>query len=237
MKLFILMLVGLALVACSTTKVYLYSRYLTDADIKMITAKLKALDFDVESNMLAFPDNVEQSTLLYSPFLSDRQGVTVLVAELAELGWQLPVVKMLVEGNHWYKKDNLALLLLPPGVKRNDKIVMQELVNKYESTHCETKSYIKLNRDGDYQMFFEQSALEQFIELTKYQKDIVKGQWKITGFPYIELKSFNENGWFYFEIQQQTITDKIGEIDIITLKPMQNYPAFPHCSFVYGVRK
>ena len=55
--------------ACTSTKVHLYRRYLSETDIKQVSKNLEDLGFDVISNKLMFPEGIEQSTLLYCPFI------------------------------------------------------------------------------------------------------------------------------------------------------------------------
>ena len=87
---------------------------------------------------------------------------------------------------------------------------------------------IQLNRDNTYQMFFTQEAAGS--------TDHLNGFWKLTSYPYMKLSSQNERWWFYFEIEQKVETDKMSNIDIIELKPADNYKLFPDCRFVFGIR-
>jgi hypothetical protein len=75
-----------------------------------------------------------------------------------------------------------------------------------------------------------------FTQETAGITDHLKGFWKLTSYPYMELSSQNERWLFYFEIEQKVETDKVSNIDIIELKPADKYKFFPDCSFVFGIR-
>lgn len=131
-------------------------------------------------------------------------------------------------GNHWYSKDSVGLFLLPEGVKINDKIANQDLVNNYVSRNCSTSVNIRLNKNNTYKLSFTNKAYER--------TDHLKGYWKVRSYPYIELTSFNGRWWFYFEIEQKVETDKVSKIKIVELKAVESYSFFPNCNFANGVR-
>jgi hypothetical protein len=225
--------VCLIITACSSTKVHLYTHYLSDAQVAAISSKLEASHFEVQTNTLSFPQTVEESTLIYSPLIRDKSSIERLTQALAELGWNVSSVQPFVKGNHWYKQDSVGLLLLPEGIKQQGEIASQDLAHEYVSRNCDTSELnsgvkIQLNRDNTYQMFFTQE--------TAGRTDHLKGFWKLTSYPYMELSSQNERWLFYFEIEQKVETDKVSNIDIIELKPADNYKLFPACSFVFGIR-
>ncbi|PKI16024.1 hypothetical protein [Colwellia sp. 12G3] len=228
MKFLSVVILSLFLVACSSTEVRLYTRYLSDTDIKKISSKLDEANFTVITNTLSFPETIDQSTLLYSPFINGEKTLDILINSLSDIGWFIPNVEALVSGNHWYSKDSVGLFLLPEGVKQKDKVASQDLANDYESLHCDTVVNLLLNKDNSYQL--------SFANKTNDRTDHLKGSWKIRSYPYIELTSFNERWWFYFEIEQKIQSDKVSEINIIELKPVDSYSFFPNCSFVNGVR-
>ncbi len=228
MKLMSSIILCFILVACSSTKVHLYTRYLSESEIEKISTKLEDSNFEIIPNKLSFPDTVNDSTLLYSPFIQGEGRVESILNSLSELGWVVPNVHFLVSGNHWYQKDSVGLLLLPEGVKPKDKMAPQDIANIYESKNCNTSVKIHLNADKTYQLVFAKK---------NKQTDHLIGTWKMRSYPYIELTSNNEMWWFYFKIEQKTETDKISKIEIVELHPEDKYNFFPKCSFVYGIRK
>lgn len=229
MKLMSCILLCFTFMACTSTKVHLYTRYLTDPEIKEISRELERANFDVIANRLSFPDTIDESTLLYSPFIQDEERLESVVSSVTKLGWTIPSVHSLVSGNHWFQKNSVGLFLLPDGVKQNDKIAPQDLANVYESRNCSTAVKIHLSSNQTYQLTFAQKASSQ--------TDHLIGTWKMRSYPYLELTSNNKMWWFYFKIEKKTETDKVSKIEIVELFPEDKYNFFPNCSFVYGIRK
>ena len=228
MKFLSIMLLSITLLSCSSTEVHLYTRYLPEAEIDKISSKLEASNFKVVTNTLAFPTTIDQSTLLYSPFIKDDKTLDLLINSLSNMGWAIPNVETLVSGNHWYSKNSVGLFLIRDGVKHNDKVAIQDLANNYESRNCDTLVILNLNKNNTYRFSFTNNIHER--------KDHLKGIWKIRSYPNIELISSNERWWFYFEIEQKIETDKVSKINIIELKPVDRYSFFPNCSFANGIR-
>ena len=214
--------------SCSSTKVHLYSRYLSEPEIEKITKNLEAHNFDVVVNTLDFPSDIQQSTLLYSPFVQGEGRVNVLIDSLDKTGWVIPNVQPLFSGNHYYTKNSVGLLLLPDGVMQSDSIAAQALVNNYKSQGCDMEVELTLRKNGNYLLKYSEKIYSQTDHLT--------GHWKVTSYPYAELSSDNKEWYFYFEIQNKTGVDVVGKIDITELKPVEKYYLLPNCSFVYGVR-
>ena len=228
MKVIFSVLICFFFIGCSSSKVHLYSRYLSDAEIKRVSEEVEKLGFDVVTNTLSFPETINQSTLVYSPFINDDKNLDSLVNLLSQLDWPISNSELLVNGNHWFKKDSVGLFLLPEGIKQNDTIPTQDLVNEYEARGCDIPVKIKLYRDNTYQLIFATKSSDRI--------DHLEGTWKLRSYPYLELTSFNERWWFYFEIEQKTEVDKVSEIEIIELKPIDKYDFIPNCSFAYGQR-
>ena len=82
--------------ACTSTKVHLYSRYLSPLEVQTISKALENVNFEVMTNSLSFPDTVSHSTLLYSPFIQDEAQVDNVINALTKLGWVIPSIHSLV---------------------------------------------------------------------------------------------------------------------------------------------
>jgi hypothetical protein len=232
MKMLGIVFMLLLLSACSTTKVHLYTRYLSDNEIEVVTKKLQGLGFGVITNSLVFPENIEQSTLVYSPFVEGEETINILVASLQENGWPIANVEAIFTGNHYYTKNSLGLLLLPEGVKRNDQVHRQDIVNEYQSKDCNASIKLTLNSDASYQFLY----LNEQASAQKNQQEQLRGRWQITSYPYIELVSSKKSRRFYYEIQTAITTDQVGKISFIELKPIDDHYSLPQCSFHYGLR-
>ncbi|WP_019026393.1 hypothetical protein [Colwellia piezophila] len=231
MKMISIVLMCFFLMACSSTKVHLYTRYLSAQQAEEITNNLEGLGFDVIANTLVFPDEIEQSTLLYSPFVEGENRVDVLINSLDKAGWIIANVKPIFAGNHYYTKNSVGLLLLPDGVRQSDKVTVQDLANEYESENCRASMILRLNSDASYQFLYLNKASAQ-----SRQSEQLKGSWQITSYPYIELISSNKMWRFYYEIQKTIDSDVVGKIELIELKPVDEQYTLPKCSFIYGIR-
>ncbi|NQY47665.1 MAG: hypothetical protein HRT50_00915 [Colwellia sp.] len=231
MKMISIVLMCFFILACSSTKVHLYTRYLSAEETEAVTKNLEGLGFDVIANTLVFPDEVQQSTLLYSPFVEGENTLNILIDTLAKIGWLVPNVQPIFAGNHYYTKNSVGLLLLPDGGRQSDKVTRQDLVNEYESENCQASMTLRLNSDASYQFLYLNKASAQ-----SRKSEQLTGSWQITSYPYIELTSLNKMWRFYYEIQKDIETDVVGKIEIIELKPVDDHYTLPKCSFLYGLR-
>ena len=218
--------------ACSSTKVHLYTRYLSTEETKVVTKNLEELGFDVVANTLIFPDDVEQSTLLYSPFVEGENKVNILIDSLDKSGWLVANVKPIFAGNHYYTKNSVGLLLLPDGLVKNDQVTTQDLANEYESKKCQRSIKLSLNSDATYQFLYSNNNNND----NDNDNEQLKANWQITSYPYIELISFNKAWRFYYEIHKSVDADVVGKIELIELKPVDDQYTLPVCSYVYGIR-
>lgn len=223
-----ILFICLLLFACTSTKVHLYTRYLSEQEISIISKKLTKANFEVVPNTFVFPDDIQQSTLLYSPLVKDQDSVNVLLDSLHGLGWVIPTVQPLFAGNHSYTKNSIGLFILPEGGKDNAKLALPDLVHEYQSKKCDVSVKLRLNRNNTYQLFYADES--------QVHPAHVNGSWEVTGYPYLQLMSANKIWSFYFEIQKQSEVDQISKVDIIKLKAMNTHHIFPNCSFYYGLR-
>jgi hypothetical protein len=228
MKVINVLLICFLIVSCSSTKVHLYSRYLSEKEVDNITKTLEEHNFDVVANELDFPRDIEQSTLLYSPFIQGEDSVNVLIDALDKTGWVISNVQPLFSGNHYYTKNSVGLLLLPEGVTPKDNAAANALINEYDSQGCDLDVKLRLLKNGDYSF--------EYIEGNPNQIDHLQGRWKVTSYPFVELSSTNKEWFFYFEIQQKIEVDVVGKVEITQLIPVEKYYLLPHCRFVYGIR-
>jgi hypothetical protein len=188
----------------------------------MATGILKYLIF-----VALFLCGCSQTTVhLYSRYLSDAQIEEI--NELSGLGWEIHHTSMLFIDNHWYKENSIALMLVPSGENPQEVTNQQDWANEYTSQNCNTDLIIKLQLDGIYQI------LNLNGQLLKH--GLTRGTWNITHFPYLELKSKTDDWSFYFEVQYYAQTDRVGEIQIFELSPIDKYTFLDNCSFVFGIR-
>ncbi|MCJ8293007.1 MAG: hypothetical protein MJK15_01250 [Colwellia sp.] len=231
MKMISIVLMCFFLMACSSTKVHLYTRYLSAEETEAVTKNLEGLGFDVIANTLVFPDEIQQSTLLYSPFVEGENTLNILIDTLANIDWLVPNVQPIFAGNHYYTKNSVGLLLLPDGVRQSDKVARKDLVNEYASENCQASMTLSLNSDASYQFLYLTKT-----DLQSQKSGQLQGSWQITSYPYIELISSNKMWRFYYEIQKNIEMDVVGKIEIIELNPVDDHYTLPKCSFLYGLR-
>jgi hypothetical protein len=223
-KLIIILLVLLA--GCTNTKVHLYTKYLSEEETQKVTKELEKKRFTVIKNTLSIPGNVDESSVIYSPFLINRDHLSTALDALSKLGWTGIRLENFVKGNHWYGKNNFGLILLPKGLVKSELKINDELSQRYVGTDCDAQVEIELHSNNIYRIKYKDGS-----------KMITKnGSWKVSGYPYLELS--NEDGFLpmYFQAVKKTEQDLIGKINIIEIKPVQNYQIFSNCKFSHGVR-
>lgn len=182
--------------SCTSPTVVLYGRYLPKEELKSITHEIEELGFDVESNTHRFPNEIDQSTIIQSPFFSDKAKLEALANYLNSDGWSVRTNDYLVTGNHWFKKNNLGLYLFPNDVTPRDRLPFQDLINTYTSRNCDADIKLLLNENQTYEIVLN-------VE-NESDQPFTTGMWKYRSYPYIELVSLDKQWWFYFEIEQLT---------------------------------
>lgn len=223
-KLIIIMIVLLA--GCTNTKVHLYTQYLSEEETQKVTKELESKRFTVIENTLSIPGSVNESTVIYSPFLVNMDHLSTALESLSTLGWTGIRLESFVKGNHWYGKNNFGLILIPKGAIKSELKLNNELSQRYIGTDCDAQAEIELHSNNIYTVKYQDGS----ETITK------KGVWKVTNYPYIELS--NEDGFLpmYFQAVKSTEQDFLGKINVIEIKPIQSYQIFSNCKFMHGVR-
>ena len=226
-KLLSLVLLIFFLSACSSTKVHVNHRYIDNQTLRDITSTLEQAGFEVETNEFAFPNNISQSTVVYSPMISNKDAVNNIQDLLAQRSWHVPGVQPLVSGKHWFTKDSIGLYLLPEGINPHNRSSKADLVNVYQSRNCETEASISLSEDGKFEI-----ALAQAVDDDRS----LKGTWFVRNYPVLELKPDDDLWPWYFELSNDVEVDQISAIEITELTPLDQYVLFRGCHFVAGTR-
>ena len=215
------------LTACTSTKVHINHRYLSDETVQKMTALLEEAGYQVATNDFAYPNDIYQSTLVYSPMIGDKQAVTNIIDLMALHGWHIPSVNPLVSGKHWFTRDSVGLYLLPDGVNPHNRSSRQDLANQYQTRDCDASASITLAKDGKFTIA---------VEPAPDDKRSLKGTWDIRNYPVVQLTPDDDLWPWYFEISQHTERDKISAINITELVPLDSYKMFRDCKFVAGER-
>jgi hypothetical protein len=227
MKSIIILLLILFTFACSSTKVILNVRYLEEDETLAIKEKLEEVGYTVETNTFYFPKSVDRSTIIYSLFVKDINAVDILLNELSALGWDIKSVRPMMSDNHSFKKDSIGVYLIPDDVQPQARTEERDLVNEYSSRNCEFDAHISLSKDNTFEINIAEEENREHI--------LIKGIWLVRSYPVIELRPVGYK-YMYFQIDKKQETDKVSDIEIIELNPLDTYEIFPNCSFAYGLR-
>ena len=242
------MVVGLLVMVtagCSTPTVHLYGRYLTEEQqtkvIEQLQGNLEGDAFNISVNQHQFPESINDTTIIYSPFVSDPEIVQLLASELSNLDWQVTRTSALKEGNHWFQKNSIGVFLVPKGVNPHAGTSMRDMANLYriefdksqdlqhdESDQCHSSLTLNLNINGRY-AFSEEVKNENYSYGTN-------GQWRMRAYPFIEMRPDTGGRWLYFEAQRESRNDQISQLNVTTLTPVEDYANLAGCQFVYGQR-
>ncbi|GAA5144104.1 hypothetical protein [Thalassotalea piscium] len=214
------------LTGCANTKVHLYTKYLSENESQDIIKELESNNFTVIENTLSIPDGIRESTIIYSPFLKNREDLSNALDSLSKVGWSEIRLESLVKGNHWYGKNSLGLILLPNGLINSDWEMNKGLSHKYVGTDCDSQVEIDIQDNNLYKITYTD----------KNQIKVKQGSWKISSYPYLELSAENGSLPMYFEAIKRTEEDLIGKVNIVEIKPIQSYQMFSNCNFSYGLR-
>lgn len=228
-KLLTSLTIMLLLTACAQqTQVHLYTKYAEPEQVAALSNALIAAKFDVSTNTLDIPNDIRQSSVLYSPLLKSREDLATVKTIAEQHGWQNLQETSLVSGNHWYTKNTMALFLLPEGEVGKQRIASRDLENTYHSRNCSEDVQIVFKPNGRYQLTLKSP--------NKNQQAFAKGKWRVTSLPYISLNSDNGIWWFYLTVSHEAAVDKLGKAQLTVLTPVEQYKEFPQCQFSHGVR-
>lgn len=217
----------LTLSSCTSTKVHLYSSYLTDEETSNISQHLSEAGFTVIPNQLKFPPSVNSNAIIYSPVLKDISKVTHLAEVLQTKDISVTNLIPMTADNHWYTSDSMALFVIPEGV--NHMVVnKRDLAQKYLSANCEREVFLVLREDGSFSFFGE--------TWNKKQQQLAEGNWRYKQFPYLEFVPDNGNWTTYFTIEIKTVFDQIGKVTLYQLSPSSRHPIAQQCIFEFGIR-
>ena len=216
------------LAGCSNTKVHLYTKYLSEEETQTVTKELERKRFTVIKNTLSIPDSINESSVIYSPFIINMDHLSSALDSLSTLGWTGVRLENFVKGNHWYGKNNFGLILIPKGIIKSELKLNDELSQRYVGTDCDSDSEVEIELDSN--NIYTVKYKDESEIMTK------KGTWKVTNYPYFELSEQDGFLPMYFQAVKRTEQDIIGKVNIIEIKPIQSYQIFSNCKFSHGVR-
>ena len=220
-KLALIFLVVLIMAACANKPtVYVYAKYLDDTQKQLIQDNLQPKNYVVEFNELDFPVDIENSTIVYSLVLHNEHLLDDASQLATDLGMPIKDVQWHGKGNHWYRKNSIAMFLLPED-KLSGSVFFQDLVGEYIGDTpeiCAKGWSLRLLKSGRYEISLEDSE-DGIVEygIVEY------GEWHYRQYPYIELhKAGSDSANHYFEVSQYVESDKISEIDVLQLSTLSS---------------
>ncbi|MEN3160110.1 hypothetical protein ABC502_17200 [Alkalimonas sp. NCh-2] len=216
----------LLLVSCAQPTVHLNHRYLDAQQTSVLVTALQQQGLRVELNQHPFPARVSENTLIYSPMLRNPEATASRLQQaLDDTGWHLRDNRLLVESNQWFTRDNLGLFLVPAGVQVHGGRTEVDFAHPYSAEDCDFDYRLNLQPDG--RMVFESDnpAYPSF-----------QANWRLTGYPYLQLYQEQPYLNFYYQIERSDSRDAIGKAAITRLLPLSTPVRLPACSLVHGVR-
>ncbi|TPV57847.1 hypothetical protein FJ444_11830 [Aestuariibacter sp. GS-14] len=230
---YLMVMASLFLAGCANKPtVYVYAKYLSESQKKEVKETLEeSKQYQIKMNDFDMPASITENTLLYSLLLRDPEFIALAEELSVEAGFPIKRTQGMTEGNHWYTKNSLALFLLPEDNGSNLVLFKQDLINRYEGKQCENVTALNLDNDGTF-------VLDVQPQSDGYMKDSIKGTWKYRQYPFVELqKEGLAYAEYYFEIQQFTGSDVVGEIDYVELVSLNAGSLPGGCSFIVGTRR
>jgi hypothetical protein len=225
-----LIFITLFIIGCvNQPKVHVYARYLSNVEIENISKEIEEFGLTPVINDLDFPATITSSSIIYSPLLRNSSNVDSLISAMNSIGISVSSVDPLVSGNHWYTRDSIALLVFNKESVSNGRIRTRDLANKYKSIGCEKFIQLELKENGRYQLISD--------TWINFDLSLSKGTWEYRQYPYIELRPEKGERWYrYYEIVEKVEEDKVGQIEMLKLVPLDTHQLAGDCHFVHGIR-
>ncbi len=216
------------LAACSSPTVYLYAKHLTPKEQTKITNALKNKGYNVEINQLKFPQNINSTSILYSPMLS-KQGYESLnqLISLAE-SLDIPVIstELMRSGNHSVSSDGFAFFVVPDSIDLEKARMALFEGQVFKAENCESHLNITIREDNEIQL----SA----GSLNSNDGDVL-GFYEIRGNgEFLAFTPEPRGRIMHFEIHRGQQIEKVGLVQTTRLSPMSDYKHLKNCQFVYG---
>ncbi|MCW8091418.1 hypothetical protein [Alteromonas sp. ASW11-130] len=129
-------------------------------------------NFEVNKVEHPFPLSIVRSTLIYSPLLTNPEALTILESILPHAGYSLSRSNALVEGKHWYTKNNIGFYPIPDDVELDSTNQPIDLSYEYKSKDCERELALTLDTTGRFRLTSQNERTHQ-----------IEGTRRVTDFP------------------------------------------------------
>ncbi len=212
----------LTVTGCSTSKVYLNQRFISDKEVKVIQSDLEGNGYSVQLINVDFPASITRSSLIHSPLLTDVNSLEHIKVILEHQGFKQLNIINLTEGNHWYKHNNMGIYLMSLDPEYLEKAA-QQLPSEFSSKNCRTNYQLVLNDNHRFTLYIENQLIKE-------------GSWEITGWPYVRL--YNQDPFFdyFYQVSQKHIQEQLGTVKVTDLTPVNSAITVKDCRLVHGVR-
>lgn len=192
--------------------VYVYAKYLSDMQTQQLQQALAKNALNVKVNQLYIPTDVDGNTLLYSLLLQQPDTIDKVATIAAAQGFEITHEQALTQGNHWYTKDSVALILFPN--KRNGVMFKADLVGNYEVFGCDTSMQLALDSQGRFALTGDAAD--------NLEPAMTRGSWHYRQHPVIELRPHvGVSAYSYFEVSREQTQDQISALTFTYLAPLQ----------------
>ena len=203
----------LLVTGCSSKPtVHLYAKYLSDTQVRELRQALTAEALTVEVNDHHVPTDINSNTLLYSLLLQQPETLSKVTAVATAQGFDTPQEQPLTQGNHWYTKNSVGLILFPKD--HQGEIFQADIVGSYEVFGCDTSIRLTLDSHGRFMLSGEGAD--------DLDASLREGSWHYRQHPVIELRAdLGPSAYSYFELSREQTRDQISALTYTYLVPLQ----------------
>ncbi|PCH62341.1 MAG: hypothetical protein COC19_03030 [SAR86 cluster bacterium] len=204
--------------------------------IAALTEVLEDQGFRVTVNSLPIPASIHSPTIIFPPLVQDMSRVDTIQAAMQNAGFEQVRLIYNTQGNHFYSTENIGVYLLSadsPLPERNlDSTALggsdaSKISHVYYSECADSESELNLFPGGVV-------LLEEFVWDERNEREhsiIYDGQWQeIDAAIVLDLY---DDGELYFNIVEQTGSDRYGEFKGLTLVNQLKNAELNHCNYTY----
>jgi hypothetical protein len=222
-RVFLLTLVLMLFVSCTSTRVHLFTDGMSDDELLRIESVLAGGGFEVVRNSLPIPEGIRSPTIVYSPDHRQLRKVEDLRELLASHDLFLNL-EPISRSNHFYTAENVGLYpnAYVEGAARSLPLVGIEMFGECP----DVDAFLLLRGDLTFLVEFVSWDETTNSETTRH----LQGVWRRDQ----QTIVLSANGSdFSFEVTRFTENSDYAKIDGIKLSGFEGYRDFEDCDFAY----
>lgn len=209
------LIISFSLLACSTTRIHLFTQGVESSELYSISASLKEKGFRVHLVDLQPPD-LSNAAIIYSPAHPHIDDLEKISATLFELGYKEIDLIAVSKDNQSYTGRNVGLYFSGGGASRKFEAAEKQMPTEFAG-HCHsTDAYLKLYEKGNFDL-----TIISWDESDTEHTSVLSGRWKSHG-ENLEL-FFSESKSSVFLIEKTDRTDQHNnfyrKIQLTSIKP------------------